>query len=487
MKNKPEHKTGISTLRIFGYALGEGASSITMNGMGNFAMLFYTQILGISAAYAGIAMSITLFWDAVTDPVMGHISDNTRSRFGRRHPYILFGGTALAFCFFMLWTVPVRFSSPAAIFCCILLINLLVRTALTVYVVPYSALGFEVCQDYEDRSRLQGARFSVNQMVNLLFGAVAWSLFFKDEIASDGSRIDGSLIQSNYLVMGATLALAALVLVFFCVLATRRYAVDTRNLSMEGNNLRAFFRNIRSIFQDRPVWYIFGFFSFAQLAMLMTAQVQMFTYVHYMRFTATEKTFVHGAGMLAFALGSLNLVRLVRRFDKKPAGYIGMSLSMLGGLSLLALFTGGIVEPRQVLTINGVSIPLATILFGLCQMMWWGGCGIVVPLAVSMVADLSAINQQRTGLLKNGSYAAVFSFLLKASSSIGLLITGWLVTGAGIVAGAETQTAEAARNVAVMTFLSGPLIIAVSFLILRKYPVTRIYMEQLHIHQKDAE
>jgi GPH family glycoside/pentoside/hexuronide:cation symporter len=111
--------------------------------------------------------------------------------------------------------------------------------------------------------------------------------------------------------------------------------------------------------------------------------------------------------------------------------------------------------------------------------MWWGGCGILVPLALSMIADISAINQHRTGLLKDGSYYAVLSFFLKAACSVGLLITGWLVTWAGIVSGSETQTAEAARNVSVMTFLAGPIIVLISYFILRKYPVDRAYMEKL--------
>lgn len=74
----PTNQSGRTSLpRISGYALGEGAMSITMNGISNFAMLYYTQLLGLSAAYAGIALGVTMFWDAITDPVMGHITDNT--------------------------------------------------------------------------------------------------------------------------------------------------------------------------------------------------------------------------------------------------------------------------------------------------------------------------------------------------------------------------------------------------------------------------
>lgn len=465
----------VSLIRMFGYALGEGATSITMNGISNFAMLFYTQVLGLSAAYAGIALSITTLWDAVTDPVMGHITDNTRNRFGRRLPYVFWGGLALAVSFFLLWVLPGKFSSASGIFWCVLLINLVVRTAVTVFVVPYTALGFEICPDYADRSRLQGVRYFINQMVNLVFGAGAWSMFFRDRIAEDGSRIDGTLIQDNYLIMGAVLATVTFVAIVSCVLATRRYATDSRSMPMEGNTLSAFFKDMAGIFTDRLAWYVFGFFGVAQLAMLLVSQIQMFTYVHYMQFTSTEKTCVHGTGMVAFALGSICLSKLVARFDKKAAGYIGMIISLSGGLALFAVFSTGLIAPQ---TLWG-SFPIATVLFGLFQGFWWGGCGILVPLALSMIADISAINQHRTGALKDGSYSAVFSFFLKAATSFGLLITGWLVTWAGIVSGSEHQTAEAAHNVSVMTFLSGPVLVVLSFFILRKYPVNRAYMEKL--------
>ncbi|MGE4489574.1 MAG: MFS transporter [Kiritimatiellales bacterium] len=472
-------KKKVPLTRIFGYALGEGATSITMNGIANFAMLFYTQVLGLSAAYAGIALSVTMLWDAVTDPVMGHISDNTRSRFGRRLPYILLGGFALAVTFFMLWSVPSRFSSPTAIFWCVLVINLLVRTAVTIFVVPYTALGFEICPDYVDRSRLQGVRSFINQTVNLIFGAFAWVLFFRDGVAADGSRIDGTLIHGNYLTMGAVLSVVSFVMILLCILSTRSYAVDSRDLPMEGTGVGAFFHAIGAIFKDRNTWYVFGFFVLVQLAMLLTSQIQMFTYVHYMQLMDTEKTFVHGVGMISFALCALGQARLVRRFDKKIAGYFGMALSMTGSFSLLVLFSGGIIEPRQTLMLAGKTIPLATILFAIGQGMWWGGGGILAPVAISMIADISAINHHRTGLLKNGSYSSVFSFCMKAASSFGLLLTGWLVTKAGIVPGAEAQTAEAAHNVSVMTFLCGPVLMIFSYLILRKYPIDRAFMENI--------
>jgi len=204
----------------------------------------------------------------------------------------------------------------------------------------------------------------------------------------------------------------------------------------------------------------------------------MFTYVLFMQFSDVEKGFVHGGGMLSFAIGALALSRLVKRFDKKKTGYIGSWISMVGGLSLFAVFSSGLVAPKAEWMVAGLAIPLGTVLFMVFQGMWWGGAGILVPLVTSMIADISEINFRRTGVLKDGSYAAVFSFFMKAAMSLGLLITGLLVDWAGIVPGAEQQSPEAIRNIAMMTFLCGPAVLVFSIGILRKYPVDRDFMER---------
>jgi GPH family glycoside/pentoside/hexuronide:cation symporter len=467
------------TGRIFGYAIGEGAMSITMNGLANFGMLFYAQILGLNATWAGIALSITVFWDAIIDPVVGHVSDNTRTRIGRRHPYILWGGIALAFSFFSLWAIPRGLADPKVSFALVLGTNLLVRTAVAFFSIPFTALGFEICPHYEDRSRLQGIRSAFNQTVNLIFGACAWALFFRDGTAADGSRLDGTMIPDNYRVMAITLTFAALALVLISTWTTWPYAKDNRSMHLEGNNPGAFWRDLSDIFRDRLAWIVFTFFSIAQLGMLVTSQTQMFAYVHFAKLEAMEKTFVHGAGMIAFAVGAMLQSGLTRRFDKKIASYIGMATSCLGGCGLFAVFMGGLLRPEATLALAGAVIPVGKIVFGLGQVFWWGGCGMVVPLAMSMVADLSEIGYKRTGVLKDGSYAACFTFFTKVCMSVGMMITGSMVAAAGIVSGAESQSAEAARRIAAMTFLVGPALVVISFFILRVYPVNREVMRRI--------
>lgn len=471
-------KERVSLFRIFGYALGEGAVSITLNAIGTFAMLYCTLVLGLSAAHAGMALSVTLFWDAVTDPVMGHISDNTRSRFGRRHPYLLAGGILTALFFVALWIVPSFFSATPAVFWLVLGFNLLIRTAITVYAVPYVALGFELCPEYQDRSRLQGVRFFVNQAMNLTFNSCAMILFFGDRIGADGVRIDGTTIGENYVRLGITLGIAIITLAGLCIFFTRKLAQDNRQQVVQGNNLKAFRKDLAGIFSDRLARYIFGFLLLAQLGMMLTAQMQMFTYIFFMELIDLQKTLVHATGAICFALGSLSLTRLVPIFDKKPVAIMAILVSISGGLISVALFSTGLVEPKATLEVFGMTVPYGILLFALGQGMWWGGCGMQVPLATSMMGDLSELNKLRTGVLKDGGYASVFTFFMKFASSIGLLVSGWMVSLAGIEPGAKIQTAEAIRNVSIMTFLCGPAAAFLSLLILWKYPVTRNYMEQ---------
>ena len=475
-----EKQKKLNLFGIFKYAVGDGAFSITMNGMNNFAMIYLTQILGLNAGWASLAISIAILWDAITDPIMGHISDNTRSRWGRRHPYVLVGGLLSAITFVLFWTIPQLLGSTGMMFAAAVVFNLLIRTALTVYMVPYTALGFEICPDYEDRARLQGVRFFVNQVTNFVFGAMAWRMFFKEQMGEGGEMVDGSLIPSNYLIMAIVLSSFIAILVSVCCFGTRNFATDNRSDKTEGNSLREFWADFSDIFKDNLAVKVFIFFVIAQFAMMLMGQTQMFTYIFYMKFSALEKTIVHGGGMLAFAFCSLNLSKLVIRFDKKPTGYIGMALAMFGGLGLLAVFHGGLMAPQSgAFTVGDETLHLSTFVFGLLQMCWWGGCGLVVPLASSMIADVAAINEKKTGKTKNASYAAVFTFCTKAAGSIGIIICGKILSVSGIVSGAKEQTVEASKNIALLCFISGPVVIAIAMALLSRYPVNRKNIKEL--------
>jgi len=472
----------LPTRDLWAYASGEGATSITMNGMANFAMLFYTQIMGMNPELVGLALFLATFWDAITDPLMGTITDRTNTRFGRRHPYMLIGGLVVCLAFVALWFIPESFRGETVLFSYLLVLNILVKTAFTVFVVPYTALGFEMCKAYDERARLQGIRYGFNMFMNILFGGFAWILFFPEVTTADGSIIDGTKLEANYLNMGVILGGVSLLLVLYCVYATYKYAEKgdalKPNTGEDGSivgHAKAFFHDLKDVYSDKLVWFVFGFFGLAQFSMMVVSQVQMFTYIEYMEFSAGQKTFVHTGGMVGFALGSLGLGRMVKRWDKKKTGIIAMIVSSAGGLGLFAVFTGGLLDPQA----SVAGFPLAVAVFGVLQILWWGGCGILVPLATAMIADLSEVKKWQTGEVTEGRYAAGFSFFLKLANSLGLLVTGFILKSVGYVSGAEMQAPAAINNLAVTTFVAGPILMAVSFFVLRLYPLTHAKMSAI--------
>ena len=237
---------------MVGYSVGECANSLIMNSLFGYAMLYYTDALGLPHASAGIAMALAVFWDAITDPVMGHLSDNTKSKFGRRHPYMLLGGLATIATYVFLWHVPAVFtSSMEMLFWYLVGINLLQRTAITVFYVPFVALGFEICTDYRGRVTLQGIRSAMNMFANVLGPGLSWVIFF-----SNNEGIRATSVADNYLSMGLSFAAVSLVCILAVLVLTRKFIKDSRQMKTEGNSIRGFIRDMREITADRYPRYV---------------------------------------------------------------------------------------------------------------------------------------------------------------------------------------------------------------------------------------
>lgn len=462
---------------ILGYAIGEGATSLTMNGISGFAMLFYTQAMGLRFDLTGLAFSIASFWDAITDPVQGYITDNTRSRWGRRHPYILVGGLLMAISFYYLWHVPDSFRSGVLLFAYVLFINIFYRTAYTIFVIPYMALGFEVCTDYHQRSHLQSARSALNMLVNLLGPALAWSIFFPD---LPGGGPEATSIENNYVRMGTVFAIATAIFTLIVVWATRRHIVDSRSLPKhDGQGIRFFFHDSLQVLTDRYLRLIAIFSCIGMTGAIFVATIQMYLYVYYMHLTALQKTLTHGGGMILCGLGAVVASPLARRFDKKIAVCIGAGITVTANLLAAFLFLGGILTPATTLSLAGYTIPLAVIVFAACNMFNWFGIGAFSTLANSMIADVAEVNELKSGVRKDGGYASIFSFIGKLVASLSTFIASACLTWVGFVNGSDQQTPEAIRWLVFLTFGLGAFFAFLVIPIALRYQITQQYMTEV--------
>ena len=138
------------------YGLGSVAYGIKDNGFAYFLLLFYGTVVGLEPALAGTALLIALLVDAVSDPIVGYWSDNTRSRLGRRHPFMYASALPVALCYYLLWQPPDWGSQ--GLFFYLLGFAILIRTLITFFETPSSAFMPELTQDYDERTTVQAWR-----------------------------------------------------------------------------------------------------------------------------------------------------------------------------------------------------------------------------------------------------------------------------------------------------------------------------------------
>jgi len=477
---------------VIGYSLGDGAFSVTMNTIYGFAMFFYTQALGIPAHLTGWILAIPMIWDAVTDPAMGFISDKTKSRYGRRLPHILIGGVLLGLFYMFLWYVPELFkkSQNLTVFY-LIVVNMISRTLITWYYVPYIALGFEMSGDYNERNKLQSARWVANMVFNLIFsGIIVWNFFLVD---ADGNR--NTTIEANYAKMGIFFGGMILILILITTFSTRSYRIDTRRQSSHlGHGFKGFLDDILETFKDLNALYVFLFFCVVSCSFVFVSSIQMYVYVSFVNLSRIEASIVHSSGMIGFAIGSLLATPIAKRFDKKRAIYIGACINILGNAVIGLVFLTRWIEPGMMPFTANLPIPfmgevsvetsLASVVFWLSQTTYWLGSGMLLPITFSMIADVSSINHLKTGQVKDGSYSAVFTFLMKVTSSIALIIVGKMLAFTGYIEGTDVQPPAVAFQLTQMMVFLGMFFTALALLFLIKYPITREYMEKLTCSQK---
>ncbi|NBT23312.1 hypothetical protein EBT11_01485 [bacterium] len=145
----PDH---IPIPRKLCYASGAMADNLIMNAFSSLVLPVYNIALFVNPVLLGWAVAIPRFFDAITDPIMGSISDNTRSRWGRRRPYIFAGAIGCAVLLPLLWMSP--WKGEWGVFTWLTLVGILYFLAYTVFIIPYQALGFEMTTDYDERTRL---------------------------------------------------------------------------------------------------------------------------------------------------------------------------------------------------------------------------------------------------------------------------------------------------------------------------------------------
>jgi Na+/melibiose symporter-like transporter len=375
-------------------------------------------------------MFIALLWDAVTDPVVGSWSDNFRSRWGRRHPLLLAGGVPTAFMFLALFAPPASLGETG-MFVWFLGVSILLRTFLTIYFIPYTAMGAELSTDYDERTIIAKARISMGWLAGMALPAIAFALFFG---AKDG--VDGRLVAANYWNYGVLSALVAGIAAMVCIVGTRSVIPRLATASKQQKfSWRDPLDDLKLAFKNRNFRISMG----ANLAFGMSTGVygtlSLYLGTYFWEFSSEQLAGMVIPTAIATLTAFLVLNQLGQRFDKPK---------LLVGFSLILAFNGlWLIGARllDVLPENGHSIiyPLLLLNVGISIFVIVG----MLVVASSLAADIIDEQEIENGKRQEGTVFAAGAFVAKATTGAGALLGGIVIDLTGIKSGSMPGTVDA--------------------------------------------
>ncbi len=389
----------LTRTQMFGWAVGSHGTSV-MVGAITFYLLFYmTDSLGIGVLVASQVIFFVRIYDLVTDLIMGHISDRTRSRIGRRRPYLLIGAIACFASFVLLFNLP-TFSSELTTVVVIALVLILYSTAYTVFNVPHLAMPAEMTSGYHERTVLMSYRvvFFISAQMLLAVGGAQLLKQFGDEI---GYALFGWIIGSTVLI--------AMLLSFWM---TRNVFFVERTEHI-GYSIK---EQIALVLKNRP----FAIFIAAKMCLLVANASFSAAFLFF-----AEHVVGRGPALLMslgifLTLGTLASIPLWSFISKK----VGKRKTLMAScLCYAAVMTTWLLSsPTEAdIFMNG-----RILMIGLCL-------GGIMIIGFSLLPDTIEYDRLTSGINREGVYTGMYSTMEKAASAFGPLLFGSILATVGFV------------------------------------------------------
>ncbi len=407
-----------------------------------FILFYYTDVAGINPAIAGSALLVgKLTWDAFNDPIIGYLSDRTRSRFGRRRIYMFCGAIPLGLAVWLALSLPKGLTGVTA-FLAVLGTFLLWDTFHTLSSVPYYAMSAELTQDYGERTSLTAIRM-IFSVLGYILGAASTTV-----IAGQIGKLLGWNLQASWSGTGAffgIVAAAAILTTAFTVREPTRVATQVSHLPP----LKA----ILTTFRNRPFVIMLVAFTITSFSFtLLTSLVP-----YYIIYQLNMKDAVPVVLLLMLVAIGVFLIpsqKLSERVNKGPAYALGLFIAA-------AAVTTTFFFPHQ----PTAAVFIVAIVAGIGFSGQW-----VFPW--SMLPDVVEYDQKMTGERREGIYFGIWALSQKFTNALGVAVSGWSLAWFGYVANAE-QTPQALLGIRLFFALVPAVAILISLPLLIKFPITR--------------
>jgi glycoside/pentoside/hexuronide:cation symporter, GPH family len=384
------------------YGAGDLGPAITANISIFFLLVFFTNVAGIPAGLAGSILMIGKIWDAVNDPMVGFLTDKTKSRrWGRRLPWLLYGAIPFGIFFFLQWIVP-RFSAEQSnniwpLFWYYVAIGVISQVFYTVVNLPYTAMTPELTQDYDERTSLNSFRFTFS-----IGGSILSLILSKIIFSQIADR------QQQYIVLAAVCTIVSILSLYWCVFGTRDriLAFEAKRIQLEEPPSIPFGQQLKIVFTNRPFLFVIGIYLFSWLGVQVTASIIPYFVVNCMNLQESDVPTV----MIAVQGTALVMLfvwdALSKKVGKKVVYFMGMSLWIIAAAGLYFL------QPGQI----GLMYLMAVM----------AGFGVSTAYLVpwSMIPDVIELDELQTGQRREGIFYGFMVLLQKFGLAFGLFLVG---------------------------------------------------------------
>lgn len=392
-------------------AYGVGTAIVAIKNMlfHFFFIYFFSNVVGVGEGWIIAATTIAIFFDAVSDPLMGQISDNYRSKsWGRRHLFMAIGIIPTVIGLICLFSPPTGLSGWP-MFMWMLGFLLVVRLGLTIYDVPYRSLGAELSTDYNERTSIVAWREFFTNFFAILVFMIGLVIFFPERAGYE----EGLLYREGYTPFVTTMAIIGAVFAIISTWVTRRKVPDLR-AAYSDDKPRSWthvFGEFKQAFSVKPFVWLCAGYCLMIIIYAFGSAISFYVGGYLWRFTSVEKALFAVVPLLILLPAVLITTALSKRIGKKRA-VITFSVLMLAGYTL-----------PYVGWIAGITPPLGTpalLLYaiGFHLIAFTGLTGILI-LSNSMMADIADLLETRTTRRQEGILASTFSFVQKFTFVIG--------------------------------------------------------------------
>lgn len=439
------------------HGFGSIAYGVKDSGFSTFLLIFYNQVVGLDVGIVGAAIMTALIVDAFVDPVIGELTDRTRSRWGRRLPWLYGAPIPLAFAWLLLWNPPEM--SDAMTVGWLIGLAIIVRALVSMCEVPSVAIVPELTSDYDERTIVMRYRFLFGWGGGLLMLLLAYSLFFRENGETDPAGYFGFAL-TGALLMSAAVLLSALG-------QHRRIAHSNIDDAPAATGLREIAHAMRRTLSNRAfLWLLFAaLFGFINQG--ITFSMTNYLIGFFWQLSQAEKTayalILFGSMIAAFLL----VAPLSARFGKREGAILAGAIALLVNSGIYFAYIQGVFPglPGKPSVLAMFALVFISNSFSI----------ILMILSSSMMADVVEASQSETGRRSEGLFFAGYFFMQKCATGIGIFVASLILAFADFPATAKQgEVGDGVLNNLALGYMLAILVIGtLGLVVMRKFPISR--------------